>query len=100
MSKLKDGVDKCETAWHLSMVFRERQPVALPLSKFLRVVTWRRRGATDKRGGTDQAGGRDEGSSRDESSGSDESNGRDKGNGMDEGSGTDKRMTQTWGRHR
>ena len=75
--KLKDGADRRKTAWHVSMVFRERQPVALPLLNFLRGATWRRRGVADERGGTDQASGMDKGS------------GTDKGRGTDKGSGTE-----------
>ena len=89
MSKLKDSVDKRETAWHVSTVFRERQPVALPLSNFLRGVTWRRRGAADEVG-TDQAGGRDQAGCRDQASSRDEAS--------RPAAGT-RRVTQMWGQH-
>ena len=120
---MKDSMDKRETAWHVSTAFRERQPVALPLSNFLRWATRRRRGVAQTRqvagmravAGT-RAVGRDKGSSRDKGSGRDEEGNTDVGaarmRGTTEGgrmraaAGTRRQygqgrrqVTLTWGRH-
>ena len=94
MSKLKDSVDKHETAWHVSMVFRERQPVALPLSNFLRGAT-RRRAVADEGSVTDEGSGTDKGSSMDEGSGTDKEGDTDEEGDTDVGPGAAQRRGTT-----